>query len=491
MNKTIKVWGMIAWCAGSICGAEVKRELPDRLRLPEVIADNMVLQRGQRVPIWGWAKPGEAVRVEFGGQKVSTLVKPDGTWELKLKALQASATPAQLVVTAGDSITLTNILVGEVWLASGQSNMEKPLGLQPGQKPCENVEAELAAAHYPQIRLFKVEKGAMSKTPLPGLRKFRSWQECSSNALEGGSFSAVGYFFAREIHTNLNVPVGIIASSWGGTRIEPWTAPEGFAAVKSVAEFGRAQPGTNEITKVRPQEIYNTMIHPLVPFAIRGALWYQGESNCIAETNRLIYADKMEALIKGWRKVWSQGDFPFYYVQLAPYRYAARKQTPPISPDALPLTWAAQARALRIRNTGMAVIHDTVTDLGDIHPVRKREVGQRLAGLALHQTYGRVDWVSSGPTVGRVRYSGGAALVRFDHCAGGLVTADGKVPDWFEVAAADGKFIRAEALIDGDAVRCWSPAVPQPVAVRLGWSETAQPNLRNSAGLPVTPFRSP
>jgi sialate O-acetylesterase len=309
--------------------------------------------------------------------------------------------------------------------------------------------------------------------------------------LEGGSFSAVGYFFAREIHTNLNVPVGIIASSWGGTRIEPWTAPEGFAAVKSVAEFGRAQPGTNEITKVRPQEIYNTMIHPLVPFAIRGALWYQGESNCIAETNRLIYADKMEALIKGWRKVWSQGDFPFYYVQLAPYRYAARKQTPPISPDALPLTWAAQARALRIRNTGMAVIHDTVTDLGDIHPVRKREVGQRLAGLALHQTYGRVDWVSSGPTVGRVRYSGGAALVRFDHCAGGLVTADGKVPDWFEVAAADGKFIRAEALIDGDAVRCWSPAVPQPVAVRLGWSETAQPNLRNSAGLPVTPFRSP
>lgn len=460
------------------------------LKLPAIIGHNMVLQQGQRVPIWGWAAAGSDVTVKFAGQSASVKADKDGKWMVRLKPLKASAQPADMVIDSGDVITLTNILVGEVWLASGQSNMEKPIGPQKGQKPCFNAEEELAAANYPNIRLFKVEKGTMSDKPLKEVPKFFAWQECSSNTLSEMSYSAAAYFFARVIHTNLNVPVGIVESSWGGTRIEPWTPAEGFETVPTVAEFGRAQSGTNGITATKPMKIYNAMILPLEPFAIKGALWYQGESNCTGETNRLIYADKMEALINGWRKVWGEGEFPFYYVQLAPFSYSKKIPTPQIPPDALPLTWEAQFKALRVHNTGMVPATDLTDDLGDIHPRNKLDVGRRLAFLALNKTYKCKDVVCSGPVFKRMKIHDGRAYLSFEGVNGGLVSKDGKPLDWFTVAGADGQFVPANAIVEGDSVVVSSPTVAVPKAVRFAWDESAQPNLFNKAGLPAYPFRT-
>ncbi len=460
------------------------------LGLPAVIGSGMVLQQGQRVPIWGWAEPGQGVTVKFAGQVLKTTADGTGKWMVYLKPLKASDKPAEMEISSGDAITLTNILVGEVWLASGQSNMEKPLVKQQGQKPCFNAEQDIAQAEYPHIRLFKVEKGKMSPTPLPDVPKFFNWRECSSNSLSETSFSAAAYYFAREIHTNLHVPVGIIESSWGGTRIEPWTPPDGFFSVAKLAEFAQPQTGENEITKTQPMRIYNSMIHPLVPYGIRGALWYQGESNCMGETNRLVYAEKMEALIKGWRQVWNQGDFPFYYVQLAPYAYSSRKGNPVTPPDALPLTWEAQFKALRVPNTGIAPSTDLTDDLKDIHPRNKLDVGRRLAFLALNKTYDFKNVVCSGPVYKSMKVRLGKVYVSFAGVDGGLVTKDGKVPGNFEVLAADGNYLPAHAVIEGETVVVWNPTVAYPTVVRFAWDEAAQPNLFNKAGLPAYPFRT-
>jgi sialate O-acetylesterase len=244
------------------------------LRVAAVFGDNMVLQQRQAVPVWGWSRPGTEVTVRFAGQSKTVRTDADGRWLVKLGSLKASARPQSMVVESGDTKTFTNILVGEVWLASGQSNMEKPIGVQRGQKPVFNAEQELASANYPQIRIFKVEK-ALSPTPRPDLEKFYGWQECSSNTLNAASFSAAAYFFGREIHTNLNVPVGLIESAWGGTRIEPWTPPDGFAAVPSLAALAQPPaPASGKITNTRPMVIYNAMIAPLAGFALRAmAIW--------------------------------------------------------------------------------------------------------------------------------------------------------------------------------------------------------------------------
>jgi len=281
------------------------------LKLPAIFGDNMVLQQQQPVPIWGWAAPGAKVTVNFDGQSASTHADKQGRWLVKLKKLDATFLPQTLVVESGETKSFTNILVGEVWLCSGQSNMEKPIGNQPGQKPCFNAPEELAAGHYPDIRLFKVEK-ELSATPLDNLKKFRTWRACDSNALETTKFSAAGYFFGREIHTNLNVPVGLIESSWGGTRIEPWTPPVGFESVHSLARLATPPSITGKIPNTTPMVIYNAMIAPIAGFAIRGALWYQGESNLMGTNDDyLTYADKMKALVGGWRAIWHEGDFPF------------------------------------------------------------------------------------------------------------------------------------------------------------------------------------
>jgi len=453
------------------------------VKLPAIFGDNMVLQARQLVPVWGWAAPGSVVMVTFAGQAQTTHAAPDGTWRVTLGKLRSSFAPQSLVVSAGDTITLTNILVGEVWLASGQSNMEKPIGKQPGQIPCFNAEQELAGAEFPSLRIFKVEK-MLSATSRTDLQKFRGWQSCSSNALNSISFSAAAYFFGREIHTNLDVPVGLIESSWGGTKIEPWTPPVGFAAIPSLAGLAAPVLNTNKLPNTTPTVLYNAMIAPIAGFAIRGALWYQGESN-LGNTN---YDVKMAALIGGWRQVWHEGDFPFYFVQIAPYLYDKNLANYSADTDPLPGFWVQQSRAARsIKHTGMVVTTDLVDDLNNIHPRDKQSVGHRLALLALDDTYEK-EVESESPTFDKMKVKGGTAVLKFKHTEGGLVSKDGQPLTWFTIAGADGKFVPAEAKIAGKTVEVSAASVPQPAAVRFAWGQLAQPNLVNQAGLPAEPF---
>jgi sialate O-acetylesterase len=456
-----------------------------RLTLPTVIGSDMVLQREMPVPIWGWAAPGTSVTVRFADQEKSAKAGADGRWEVRLDALKTSDKPGAMVIAGGETITLTNILVGEVWFCSGQSNMEKPVGEQRGQKPVFNYEQELASANYPQIRFYKAER---SRAFAPAKDVKGAWSVCSSNSLEQTKFSAAAYFFGREIYKDLKIPIGLVESSWGGTRIEPWTPQEGFGMVPSLAEFTRILSGTNR--PAGASTLYSGMVAPLVPFAICGALWYQGESNLMDVNDGLRYADKMKALVLGWRRMWRQGDFPFYYVQIAPYCYFGDRPTRVASAEGLPEIWEAQTLSLKLTNTGMIVTTDLVDDLHDIHPRNKQDVGKRLALVALAKTYGRKEIVYSGPFYKRMEVRSSKVVLFFDYVAGGLVSKDGKPLTWFTIAGADGKFEPADAVIEGDTVVVSSPKVTEPKAVRFAWHETAQPNFLNKAGLPAVPFRT-
>ena len=496
------------------------------VKLPHVIGSNMVLQREMPVPIWGWADPDEQVTVKLAGNRVTTTADHKGNWMVKLPALEAPG-PHKMTVTASNTIELTDILVGEVWLCSGQSNMAMLV------KDMRDGEAEVAAANYPQIRLLEVPT-ILSGWPEPDIDA--NWLQCTPQTIvtgRWGGFSAVAYFFGRELHRELGVPVGLINASWGGSYIEPWTPPEGFALVpelayitekiektnsdyrsvfetvldqyeawirkarKSLADEGRVPPGLPEyphhpftITDPkaypwRPTGLYNSMIHPLIPFAIRGAIWYQGESNL---DDGMLYHKKMKALIGGWRKLWGQGDFPFYFVQLAPFRY---KNWPSkdITPTSLPEIWQAQLKTLSIPNTGMAVTTD-IADLNDIHPKNKQDVGKRLVLWALAKTYGRTDLVYSGPFYRSMSIQGATIRIDFDHVGTGLASSDDKALTWFEIAGHDEKFVKADARISGTAVLVWSDEVAEPLAVRFAWHQEAAPNLINKEGLPASPFRT-
>lgn len=489
--------------------------LPAEVTLPAVLSSHMVLQRDKPVPVWGWAQSGEKVTVAFAGQSQETTTGADGKWMVKLSPMPANAVPQTLEVQGKNKIELTDVLVGEVWLGSGQSNMEFPV------QACVNGNAEKDSAHFPAIRLLNVPKASPAQ-PVTELNA--TWTECSPQTV--GGFSGVLFFMGRELHRELNVPVGLINSSWGGSRIEPWTAPEGFAQVPGQRDNLRAiraaTPGTGEykdsmstwlgnveqwakasrngLQKDQPIPampekpgpppvgsqglvgLYNGMIYPLIPFAIRGAIWYQGESN---NGEGMLYLDREKALIGGWRQVWGQGNFPFYTVQLAPFNYGNGKEN-----SSLAEIWEAQNATLtEIPQTGVAVIND-VGNNTDIHPTNKQEVGRRLSLIALAKDYGRADVVYSGPAYSGMAVEDGKIRVNFDHTGGGLATRDGKAPDWFEIAGDDGKFVSADAVIDGKDVIVSSSAVAQPVKVRLAWSQIGTPNLMNKEGLPASAFRS-
>jgi len=478
--------------------------------LPRIFTDNMVLQCDVSVPVWGWADPGQEVRVEFAGQTKTVETAKNGKWLVTLSALKANAAPGELTVTAGDSkVSVKNVLVGEVWICSGQSNMEFTMG------GTHNANEAIAAANYPLIRQFKVPHVVATKPQkdLPG-----DWTVCSPDTVK--NFTGVGYHFGLQLHRELNVPIGLINTSWGGTRIEPWTDPAGFAVspelgsivemienadethrknllakldeVEAWVENGRKaiKAGGVDLAAApvqmpdhplknagRPTAIYNAMVAPLVPYAIKGAIWYQGESN---NGEGMLYYEKMRALIGSWRRLWNQGDFPFLYVQLAPYTYKR--------PEALPGIWEAQLESLQIPNTGMAVITD-IGNVSDIHPRNKEEVGRRLSLWALAKTYGKSDLVYSGPLYKSMSVDGNKATITFEH-GKGLKSSDGKPLDWFTVAGVDGKFVEADARIVDDTVVVSSDQVPEVDAVRFGWHELAEPNLVNGAGLPASPFRT-
>lgn len=465
------------------------------LTVPRVFGDHMVLQSGQPVPVWGWAKPGEVIVVHFAGQeKRTTASESDGRWEVKLEPLAVSAQSAEMTIAGGEVVTFKDVLVGEVWLCSGQSNMEKPLGEQRGQKPTPGYAEEVRAANFPAIRLLKVPRARTSAIS----RDIQAeWSVCSPASLDAIKFSAAGYYFGRKLHQELKVPIGMIDASFGGSAIEPWITPAGFAGVPSLAPFAAAslKPGATvdifqgvTLMKLEPSTMYRGMIAPLVPFALRGVLWYQGESNVYAGDGA-IYADKMTALIDGWRSAW-QRELPFYYVQIAPLLYHVTRSHLVTSPEALPRLWEAQAAILRLPRTGMIVTTDLVDDLTDIHPTRKKEVGERLALWALAKDYGHAEIEASGPLFRKMEVSNGKVALHFDHVGGGLVSKDGAPLSWFVIAGADGVFLPALAVIEGDTVVVSHPRVPAPVTVRFAWDEAARPNFFNRAGLPAMPFRT-
>ncbi len=484
------------------------------VRLPGIFGPHMVLQRDVELPVWGWADPGEKVAVRLGERAaVETTADARGKWSVKLPPAPAGG-PLVMQVRGTNQVVLDDVLVGEVWLCSGQSNMQWLVNQS------QNIEEELAAAQYPKIRHITIPRAAH---PFPVDDVKADWQTCSPETV--GQFSAAAYFFGRELHQELGVPVGLINSSWGGTRIEPWTPPVGFTLDEALADIHRqvlltrpsselykqtlrayldtavawlktAEQGLREETvlepmPVYPQELrpftshqqptmlYNAMIHPLMPFAIQGAIWYQGESN---HAEGPLYTKKMLALIEGWRKVW-QSDLPFYYVQIAPYQYGNE------NPFILAEFWEAQAAALAIPDTGMAVIND-IGNIADIHPKNKQEVGRRLALLALANTYGRKDLVASGPTFRSMEIDGRRIRIRFDNVGGGLASRDGKPLSRFELIGKETDFVPAEAVIDGDTVVVSSPEVEDPMAIRFAWHKLAEPNLMNKEGLPAGAFRA-
>ena len=352
------------------------------------------------------------------------------------------------------------------------------------------------------------------------------WHETTPQTIAG--FSAVAYYFGRKLYKNLDVPIGLINTSWGGTRIEPWTPPAGFATVPALASISKeiqeahanyraqlpekmkeveawvaatrkALETDAQLTQMpenrhplrhhtRPTGIYNSMVHPLVPYAIRGTIWYQGESNLRDGRH---YHKKMKALINGWREVWGQGDFPFYFVQLAPFNYTKRfnYSGPDTGHFFLPRIWEAQAATLALPNTGMAVTTD-ISNLTDIHPRNKQDVGRRLALWALAKDYGRDDVTYSGPLYKAMAVEGNTIRLTFDHVGSGLTSRDEKPLTWFEIAGADEQFVEAKATIDGNTIVVSSETVTNPVAARFGWHESAEPNFVNKEGLPASPFRT-
>jgi len=486
------------------------------VRLPAVISDNMVLQQGVKAPIRGWAKAGEVVAVRFAGQVKYAKADASGKWAVRLDELKATGGQPGMVMTVSgqNTIEIKNVLVGEVWFCSGQSNMYMTMGKT---ETCRyggviNAEQEIASANYPNIRFFTVGQRVASE---PQADCNGVWVQCSPRTVAG--FSAAAYFFGRGLHKELNVPIGLIHSSWGGTTAEAWTSKKVFesepafksiftsyaedlakypekkkeydqklkkweedaAKAKAEGKEPAEKPGEPRGPghKNTPAGLYNGMVSPVVPYAIRGVIWYQGEAN---RDRAQEYRRLFPAMIANWRTDWGQGDFPFYYVQIAPYKY---KEETAVAAELR----EAQLMSMSVKNVGMAV----TIDIGDpnIHPRNKQDVGRRLSLWALAKTYGRkVEYC--GPIYKSMKTEGNKITLYFDYVDGGLVGKGGEKLKGFTVAGRDGKFFAADAEINGDRVVVRSRDVAEPAAVRYGWENYPVCNLFNKEGLPASPFRT-
>ncbi len=488
------------------------------VRMPSVFGSHMVLQREMEVPVWGWADPGEEVTVSFRDQEEATVAGEDGTWMVRLMPLSVGE-PGVLEVTASNTLTFEDVLVGEVWVCSGQSNMEWTVGNS------FDPDLELAAANYPGLRLYSAQRTTAME---PQDDVDGQWQTCNPESLAG--FSGVAYFFGRQLHETLQVPVGLVKSAWGGTPAEAWTSHDHLAAkadlqpiqatwAERVANYdpdqarqqfdtamarwedqaaearaaGRQPPRRPQLAQEptsnphHPSVLYNGMLNPLIPYAIRGAIWYQGESNAgRAHQYRML----MPTMIRSWRDAWGQGDFPFYMVQLANFRAI---QSEPGESD-----WAelreAQTLTLDVEpNTGMACITD-IGAAGDIHPKDKVNVGRRLARLALVEQYGFENITKCGPTYRSLDIVGSECVIHFDNLGvgnlNGLTSYYNEPLTGFAIAGADHVWHWAEARIEDDTVVVSHPDVPEPLAVRYNWADNPQGNLYNKAYLPAWPFRT-
>ncbi len=498
MARVMGLWFVLLFL-GTYASAAVK--------LPKLFSDSMVLQQGMKVRIWGTAESGEKVSVAFREQQVGVEAGPDGHWEVYLQPLKAGG-PDTLTVSGSNTVRLKDVLVGELWVCSGQSNMQFQVssGL--------NAMQEIAAANYPMIRLFTVP---MVVAGQPQKDVEGQWAPVTPQTVE--KFSAVGYFFGRDLHKALGVPVGLINSSWGGTPSESWTTratldslPEAKSFLderdqlltkypKQVEEFKQAYdhwlhaadtadaegkimpapprfPDDPRGSPWRPAGLFDAMIAPLTPFAIRGAIWYQGESNSPRARE---YRKAFPAMIQDWRQAWGEGDFPFLFVQLANWKTPDSKMN-------WPELCEAQLKTLSVPKTGMAVAID-IGDPYDIHPKNKQEVGRRLMLAAEAIAYGR-DVVYSGPIYESMAVEGNKVRLRFKHVDGGLLAKGGVGLKGFEIAGEDRKFVPAEALIDGKTIVVRSTQVTSPVAVRYAWADNPTCNLYTQASLPASPFRT-
>lgn len=487
--------------------AALASSLRAEITLAPLFRNGAVLQQGKPVPVWGKADPGEKITVEFQGQKKEATAGADGKWKVELDALAVSATPSDLTVTGKTTQKVSDVLVGEVWICSGQSNMAWTV------KASKDFPEEQAAANHPLIRHFKVE---LKPSEQPEDTLNGEWAACSPQTV--ADFSASGYFFGRELQKALGMPIGLINTSYGGTPVESWMSEAAlkgeakFEAVatrwkKTLADFPAALKVYEERaekwkadreaalqanlpfktraprkpdgpgSRMQPSTLFNAMVHPLIPYGVRGVIWYQGEANAGRFPE---YGALFQGMITQWRKDFGQGDVPFYFVQLANLE---RKV------DASGAQWAfqreAQAEALQLPNTGMAVTVD-IGEAGDIHPKNKQDVGRRLALIALALTYEK-DGEYAGPVFESAKADGSAMKVSFAH-AKGLKLLDG--PGDFELAGADQKFHPASARVDGEQLIVSSPSVHEPVAVRYAWKNNPIANLYNGDGLPAVPFRS-
>ncbi len=457
------------------------------VRLPKILGSGMVLQRDAEVRLWGWADGGEAITVsgDWNDTAVQTVAQPDGRWQVRLRTGPAGG-PHGIKIVGNNQLELNNLLFGEVWVASGQSNMEMPLRPVSGAYTgIENYEVEIQAAEYPEIRLFQVGNFASKApqedvsagisvygVPLPTLQ----WKPCSAESV--ATFSSTAYYFARQLHLELNVPIGIIDASWGGTPAEAWTPIEGLRAIGNSSAIEAAEQLADEPNQQQgPTRLYNGMIHPLKNLTIQGAIWYQGEGN-VRRADQ--YQELFSTMIAQWRTAFGS-DLAFYFAQISPFRYGN-------SNEASAYLREAQLRTLAVPHTGMAVTMD-IGNLTDIHPKNKQEVGRRLALWALAHDY-ELDVAYCGPLFRAATSANGKATVSFAHVGGGLTTNDGQPPSHFQVAGDDKIFHDATAAIEGDTVVVSSDVVPQPRAVRYAFTDTAQPNLTNDAGLPASSFRS-
>lgn len=496
-----KFFGLLILSALISCGAV--STFAD-VKLPALVGDNMVLQRDLANSIWGWAEPGEEVSVQMSGQTKKTVAGEDGKWLLKLDPMKAGG-PFEMTIKGKNEIKLKNVLIGEVWVCSGQSNMEWPVKL------CDNPDEEIKNAHYPNIRLITVPK---KSTTNPQDDFVGAWVECSPKTV--ADFSAVGYFFGRKLSNELNVPVGLINSSWGGSACESWINPEivdQFSEFRPIMErkIKKEEDSSLDRNNLNDNQnagyLYNGMIVPLKKYGIRGAIWYQGETNA---GRAYQYRNLFPLMIQNWRNEWGQGDFSFYFVQLANFITDKNRTGTEPREDAWAELREAQSMTLRLPNTGEAVSID-IGDPNDIHPRNKQDVGLRLALHALARDYrpegaergdrggqqggqgqqgGRQRLATDGPRFQSLKIEGDKAVVNFQpRTANGLKAKEGELKG-FAIAGTDRKFYWADAKMEGNRVVVSSADVPQPVAVRYGWSDNPSCNLVNGAGLPASPFRT-
>jgi len=572
----------------------------DSLWLPSIIGDHMVLQRGMILPIWGQSKPGDFVSVSIAGQKLKSKTNAQGRWRVDLDPLSAGGPYVMTVQTDDKTIKIRDILIGENWIGSGQSNMQWSM------TQSDNAGREIAAANYPEIRLFYVKRETAKKAKEDCTGE---WLVCSPESVAG--FSAVSYYFGKELFNKLQIPIGLIHSSWGGSPAESWMSPESMATnpdyqtlqyrydnamkqyeldrpifdkqletldssqnisaeqlvgtwdfvtgispdessssmsitlkndqpqvdmdwtsedsydtkyndgsltwtynipvqwypdpftvsakfntntftgtfqtpktdphpIKGVKRAGSQEKRSQLVppnAMPRPSSLWNAMIKPLAPFAIKGVIWYQGESNA---GRAFLYRELFPTMIEDWRKLWQQGDFPFYYVQIAPYRYGEELIAAELR--------EAQLMSLDVKNTGMVVTSD-IGNIEDIHPTNKHDVGKRLALWALAKNYGRADIVPSGPLYSHMKRKGRKIHLYFDHVGSGLVAKGGKLTE-FTISGDDRNFISAAAKIKRNKIVVRNNGIKRPVAVRYGWSNIAEPNLFNKEGLPASTFRT-